>query len=39
MVNGKRLLLVEDDDAIRETLPDQLREEFFVVGRQAAAES
>ena len=39
MVNGKRLLLVEDDDAIRETLRDQLQEEFFVEEAATAAEA
>ncbi len=39
MVNGKRLLLVEDDDAIRETLRDQLQEEFFVVEAARGAEA
>ena len=39
MVNGKRLLLVEDDDAIRETLRDQLQEEFFVVEAATGAEA
>ena len=39
MVNGKRLLLVEDDNAIRETLRDQLQEEFFVVEAARGAEA
>ena len=39
MVNGKRLLLVEDDNAIRETLRDQLQEEFFVVEATRGAEA
>ena len=39
MINGKRLLLVEDDDAIRETLRDQLREEFSIVEAARGAEA
>ena len=39
MIKGKRLLLVEDDDAIRETLRDQLQEEFFVEEAATAAEA
>jgi DNA-binding response OmpR family regulator len=39
MINEKRLLLVEDDDAIRETLRDQLREEFSIVEAARGAEA
>jgi len=39
MGNKKRLLLVEDDDAIRETLRDQLREEFSIVEAARGAEA
>jgi len=39
MVNGRRLLLVEDDDAIRETLRDQLKEEFSIVEAAKGAEA
>ena len=39
MINEKRLLLVEDDDAIRETLRDQLREEFSIVEAARGVEA
>jgi len=39
MINEKRLLLVEDDDAIRETLRDQLQEEFSIVEAARGAEA
>jgi DNA-binding response OmpR family regulator len=39
MINGKRLLLVEDDDAIRETLRDQLQEEFSIVEAARGVEA
>ena len=39
MVRGKSLLLVEDDDAIRETLRDQLQEEFSIVEAARGVEA
>ena len=39
MINEKRLLLVEDDDAIRETLRDQLQEEFSIVEAARGVEA